>query len=121
MKTKITMLLSFILMTSASLFAQNFPRLSVEERVKGIMEKLAPLNLDAIQTTKTDSVFTQSYRMQSNMMDSLRASGERPDRNVFEKMTNDRDAKLKAIFTEAQYKKYKDEVEATLRPQRRNN
>ncbi|MFS8082588.1 MAG: hypothetical protein ACMG51_03985 [Ginsengibacter sp.] len=121
MKTKITMLLSFILMTTASVFAQNYQRPSVEERVKGIMEKMAPLTLDAAQTTKTDSVFTQFYRMQNNMMDSIRATGERPDRSVFEKVMNDRDAKLKGIFTDAQYKKYKDEVEATLRPQRRSN
>jgi hypothetical protein len=33
-------------------------------------------------------------------------------------MMNDRDDKLKAIFTPEQFKKYKDEVEATLRPQR---
>lgn len=121
MKTKITLLLSFILMTTASVFAQNGQRLSVEERVKGIMEKMAPLKLDAAQTIKTDSVFTQTYRLQMGMMDSIRASGERPDRSIFEKVTNDRDAKLKAIFTDDQYKKYKDEVEATLRPQRKSN
>ncbi|MEP7080898.1 MAG: hypothetical protein ABI784_09215 [Ginsengibacter sp.] len=121
MKTKITFLLSFILIATASVFAQNFQRPSVEERVKGIMEKMAPLNLDASQLTKTDSVFTQYYRMQNNMMDSIRATGERPDRSVFEKIMGDRDAKLKAIFTDAQYKKYKDEVEATLRPQRKSN
>ena len=121
MKTKITLLLSFILMATASVFAQNGQRMSTEERVKGIMEKMAPLNLDAAQTIKTDSVFTQSYRLQGHMMDSIRATGERPDRSVFEKVMNDREAQLKAIFTDAQYKKYKDEVEATLRPQRRSN
>ena len=52
------------------------------------------------------------------MREDARASGTRPDRSVFEKMMNDRDDKLKAIFTNEQYKKYKDEVEATLRPQR---
>ena len=121
MKTKITLLLSFILMATASVFAQNYQRPSVEERVKGIMEKMTPLNLDAAQTTKTDSVFTQTYRLQGHMMDSIRATGERPDRSVFEKVMADRDAQLKAIFTADQYKKYKDEVEATLRPQRRSN
>jgi len=36
-------------------------------------------------------------------------------------MMNDRDDKLKAIFTDDQYKKYKDHVEASLRPQRNRN
>lgn len=52
-------------------------------------------------------------------MEDARASGERPDRSVFEKMTADRDEKLKAIFTAEQFTKFKNELEATLRPQRR--
>jgi hypothetical protein len=34
-------------------------------------------------------------------------------------MSTERDEKLKAIFTEDQFKKYKDEVEPSMRPQRR--
>ncbi|MGH2564547.1 MAG: hypothetical protein ACRDE5_08540, partial [Ginsengibacter sp.] len=55
---------------------------------------------------------------QDKMREDARASGNRPDRSVFEKMRNDRDEKLKAIFTDDQYKKFKDEVEPTMRPQR---
>ena len=67
---------------------------------------------------KTTAVFTDFYTAQDKMREDARASGNRPDRSVLEKMTNDRDEKLKAIFTDDQYKKFKDEIEPTLRPQR---
>ena len=100
-------------------FAQQ-QRQTVEERVKGVMEKLKSLlKLDDDQAKKTDSAFTNYYQAQQKMMEEMRASGTRPDRSVFEKITNDRDTKLKTIFSADQYKKFKDEVEETLRPQRR--
>ena len=68
---------------------------------------------------KTTAVFTDFYTTQDKMREDARASGNRPDRSAMEKIMNDRDEKLKAIFTDEQYKKYKAEVEATLRPQRR--
>jgi hypothetical protein len=55
-------------------------------------------------------------------MDKLRESmqpGTPPDRSVFEKLVTDRDEKLKGIFSADQFKKFKDEVEPALRPQRR--
>ena|SRR5690606_10659024 len=119
MKAKITLLFSLLLVSGLITFAQQ-QRQSVEERVKGVMEKLTPLKLDADQAKKTDSVFTSYYQAQTKMMEEMRASGSRPDRSVFEKITADRDEKLKAVFTADQYKKFKDEIEETLRPQRRN-
>jgi periplasmic protein CpxP/Spy len=121
MKTKISLLLSFILMATISSFAQAPQRRTVEERVKLVMEKLSALNLDQSQAQKTDSVFVDYYKAQEKMREDARASGERPDRSVFEKMTNDRNEKLKAIFTADQFTKYKNEVEATLRPQRQRS
>jgi hypothetical protein len=121
MKTKITMLFAFILMATTGIYAQGMQRRSVPERVKATMDKLTPaLNLDASQQTKTDSVFTDYYNAQMKMFQDARESGNRPDRSQFEKMMQDRDAKLKDIFTADQYTKFKNEVEATLRPQRQN-
>jgi hypothetical protein len=119
MKTKITVLLSFILMASISSFAQGFQQRTVAERVKATMDKLSPLSLDESQMQKTGDVFTDYYTAQDKMRADARASGQRPDRSTFEKMSSDRNEKLKAIFTADQYTKYKNEVEATLRPQRR--
>ncbi len=83
------------------------------------MDKITdPLSLNASQVSSTDSVFTEFYTAQNKMREDARASGTRPDRSVFEKLASDRDEKLKAIFTADQYTKFKNEVEATLRPQR---
>ena len=119
MKTKITMLIAFILIATTGIYAQGMQRRSVPERVKMTMDKITPaLNLDATQQTSTDSVFTNFYTTQMKMFQDARDSGERPDRSQFEKLRDDRDTKLKAIFTDDQYTKFKNEVEATLRPQR---
>lgn len=119
MKTKITMFIAILFAITINANAQGMQRMTVEERVKAAMDKMTtPLNLDTAEQSKTAAVFTDFYTAQNKMREDARASGTRPDRSVFEKMTNDRDDKLKAIFTDEQYKKYKDEVEATLRPQR---
>ena len=117
MKTKISLLLSFILMATISSFAQAPQRRTVEERVKFVMEKLSALNLDQSQAQKTDSVFVDYYKAQEKMREDARASGNRPGRSVYQKMMTDRDEKLKAIFTAEQYTKFKNEVEDSLRPQ----
>ncbi len=53
----------------------------------------------------------------------MRAGGNPPDREQMrektEKMNADRDEKLKKIFNEQQYKKWKEEIEPNMRPQRR--
>ncbi len=119
MKTKITMLFAFILMATTGIYAQGMQRRTVPERVKMTMDKITPaLNLDATQQASTDSVFTDFYTSQMKMFQDARSSGERPDRDQMQKLRDDRDAKLKEIFTADQYNKWKNEVEASLRPQR---
>jgi len=119
MKTKITMFIALLFAITINANSQGMQRMTVAERVKATMDKMTtPLNLDTAEQSKTAAVFTDFYTAQTKMREDARASGTRPDRSVFEKMMNDRDDKLKAIFTDEQYKKYKDEVEATLRPQR---
>jgi hypothetical protein len=122
MKTKITRLIALILMATTGIFAQGMQRRTVPERVKATMDKITPaLNLDASQQSRTDSAFTDYYTAQMKMFQDARASGNRPDRSEFEKLSADRDAKLKAIFTADQYTKFKNEVEDSLRPQRQSH
>lgn len=124
MKTKIPMLVAFLFGAIISVNAQQqgMQRRTVEERVKATMDKLTtPLSLDQAEQDKTTAVFTDYYTSQDKMREDARASGNRPDRSVVEKMMNDRDEKLKGIFTDDQYKKFKGEVEPTLRPQRQQN
>lgn len=120
MKSKITVIFALLMFSGLIIFAQQ-QRQTVEDRVKNVMEKLkSPLKLDDDQVKKTDSVFTNYYQAQQKMMGEMRTSGTRPNRSVFEKITTDRDEKLKTILSADQYKQFKDEVEETLRPQRRN-
>jgi hypothetical protein len=115
MKTKILMLLAlFFAITTVTKAQQGTQRRTVEERVKSAMDKLVtPLTLDQAEQDKTTVVFTDYYTARNKMREDARASGNRPDRNVFEKMTNDRDEKLKAIFTDEQYKKFKEEYKGS--------
>lgn len=122
MKTKISMLIAFLFAATISTQAQQgMQRMSVEDRVKMVMGKISDtLKLDKTQQDKTASVFTDFFTSQNKMREDARASGIRPDRSEFEKMANSRDEKLKTIFTDDQFKKFKDEVEPTLRPQHRS-
>ncbi len=120
MKSKISMLVALLFAVTMGVNAQGMQRRTVEERVKSVMDKLTDsLTLDQSEQDKTSAVFKDFYTAQDKMREDAQASGNRPDRSVFEKMTNDRDDKLKAIFSADQYTKYKDHVEASLRPQRR--
>ncbi|HVZ95547.1 MAG TPA: hypothetical protein VG847_01630 [Chitinophagaceae bacterium] len=123
MKTKIAMLAAFLFSAIIGVHAQQggMSRPTVEQRVKMTMDKLAPLNLTADEQTKTEAVFTDFYNQQTKMFEDARSSGTRPDREAFQKLTSDRDDKLKAIFTDDQYKKFTDEIEPTLRGRRGGN
>lgn len=95
-------------------------RRTVEENVKMVMEKLGELKLDKDQTAKTDTTFTHYFKDRDKMFEEMRSNnGDRSQ--MREKMTalmTDRDEQLKKIFTEAQYKKWKEEIEPSMRPQR---
>ena len=117
------MIVAFLIATATATNAQQqgFQRKTVEERVQSAMEKVAdPLKLDKDQQDKTNAVFMDFYKGQDKMREDARSSGNRPDRSVFEKMMNERDEKLKAIFNDDQFKKFKDEIAPSMRPQRRN-
>ena len=82
MKTKIIMLIAFILIATTDIYAQGFQRRTVPERVKMTMEKLAPLSLDATQQHNTDSVFTDFFTAQQKMLQDARVfrQASRPKR-----------------------------------------
>ena len=123
MKKQILMVLSFALIGVVTLQAQGqMPRRTVEERVKIVKEKLVDFKLDNDKSVQTDSVFSSFYRSIDKMREEMMSGGGQPDREVmrekFQKLAAERDEKLKKIFTEDQYKKWKDVIEPTLRPQR---
>jgi protein CpxP len=96
------------------------PRMSPEERIKFVIEKMAPLKLDSVTKAKADVIITDFVNGQQKATDEVRAAGG--DREAMmakrKEFSDARDVKLKAILTEAQYKQWKDEIEPSLRPQR---
>ncbi len=128
MKKQMLLAATAALLSIASVNAQgggNFQRRTPEERLKPIHEKLdSAFKPDASKMALLDSVFMNSFREQDKKMDELRAGGGQPDRDammaVRQKLTDERDAKLKAILTEAQMKTWKDDIEPSMRQQRGN-
>lgn len=123
-KTMVALMLA-ITISGISALAQGggggFQQRPVEERVKNVLEKLAPLNLDKSQSDKTDTIFTEYYKAMDKAIADMRASGSF-DREAMtkkrEELGDARDEKLKKLWTADQFKKFKDEIEATLRPGR---
>ncbi|MEI7472147.1 MAG: hypothetical protein WCJ85_07805 [Chitinophagaceae bacterium] len=102
----------------------GFQRRTVEERVAKVhavldsaFEKPAASFLTAV-----DTVFTNYYKAQDAKREELMAGGGQVDRDAmraaFQELTDKRDEKLKGLFSESQMKKWKDEIEPSLRPQR---
>ena len=95
-------------------------RMSPEEKIKMTIEKMVSLKLDADTKVKADAIITEYVNGQQKAMDEIRANGG--DRDAMQakrkELSDARDARLKAIFTEAQMKQWKDEIEPSMRPQR---
>ncbi|HTL08882.1 MAG TPA: hypothetical protein VL307_11510 [Chitinophagaceae bacterium] len=124
MKKKLLLLAGLAIFTVCTVSAQGggMQRMPIPERVKMIMDKLTDFKLDKDKTAETDSAFTNYFRSQEKAMQDMRASGQQPDREKMmetrKKLMDERDEKLKKIFTDEQFKKWKDEIEPTTRPQR---
>ena len=101
----------------------NFQRRTPEERLKPVHEKMdSAFKLDAAKMVLVDSIFIQSFRDSDKKMDEIRAAGGDRDAMMAarQKATDERDAKLKVVLTEAQMKTWKDEIEPSMRQQRGN-
>jgi len=126
MKLKVVMVLALVLCGAVMVNAQqgNFPQRTVEERVKSVHDKLdSAFKFDAAKQGKIDSVFASYFRQQDKVREELRGGGERPDREtVIAKMQpaiDSRDKELKTILSEAEFKKWKEEIEPAMIQQRR--
>jgi len=126
MKFKVVMVLALILCGAVIVNAQqgNYPQRTVEERVKSVHDKLdSAFKFDAAKQGKIDSAFATYFRQQDKVREELRSGGERPDREtVMAKMqpvVDSRDKELKTILSEAEFKKWKEEIEPAMIQQRR--
>ena len=122
MKRQLVAFLVIMLAATVAMQAQpggGFQRPSVEDRVKRVHGKIdSAFKLEATKLANVDSIFANYYRAQDAKRDELRAGGTM-DREVMttemRKLSDARDEKLKLIFTEDQYKIWKEQIEASLR------
>lgn len=114
----------FVLAASVTAVAQGggFQRRTVEERVKRIHDKLdSAFKLESAKLAKADSAFASYYRASDKMRDDAvaAAGGGQPDfqgmRDKMQPLTDARDKELKAILGDDNFKKFKDEIEPSLR------
>ncbi len=118
------MIAAVLLAVTVAANAQGgFQRRTVEERLKAIDEKIAVFNLEKTKKDQADTVFTHYFKAVDIKREDMRSSGSMDRekmREEMQKLSGDRDDKLKNIFTIDQFKKWKDEIEPSLRPQRPN-
>ncbi len=98
----------------------GFQRRTVEERVKTIHEKMdSAFKPGAKKLTDIDSLFSTYYKAQDKLREEMMSGGERPDpqmmREKMQPFVTERDDKLKKVLTEEQFKKWKDEIEPSMR------
>ena len=100
-------------------------RRSVEERVQIVHAKMdSAFKLDADKLTKVDTVFANYYRQQNKLREELSSGGDRPDfqvmREKMQPLIEARDKELKIVLTDEQFKKWKEEIEPSMMPRRRD-
>ena len=120
---KKTIIISMLLIAtgSMSVMAQGggFQQRTPEERLKQVHFKLdSAFKLDATKMALVDSVFLNSYIAADKMREEFMNSGSQDFQAMREKMQpiNDaRDAKLKPLLGDDNYKIWKELIEPTLR------
>ena len=111
-----TLLLACSILFSMNLLAQQREMPPPAERATRTVERLKPeLNLTDAQVKDVTPIYTSFFEG----VDALRSGGQRPSPAARQKLTEDRDAKLKKVLDEAQMKKLK-ELEEQMRQRRPN-
>ncbi len=124
MKRKILLLVTIIFTSIMASNAQGgFQRLTIEERVKRVHDKMdSAFKLEPAKLANVDSIFTDFYKGQAKVREDMMNGGGQFDREaMMEKMkplTDDRDAKLKAVLGDDNYKIWKDKIEPDMMPRR---
>lgn len=125
MKKKVLLLMTVVLIHFSTIMAQApMQRQTPEERTKATLEKLDTLQISKDQKSKLASVFTDLFTAQQKAMEEMRASGSF-DRDAMQAKRKELDAesnaRVKEILNADQYKKWIDEIQPSLRPQRKAN
>ena len=121
MKKQLVVLVAALFITVGA-FAQGQQRMTVDERVALAMDKIeAGLKPSEAVRSGAKTILIDFYTSQQKAMEEMRASGNMDREKMMEtrkKLSDERDVRLKAIFTPEQMTKWTSEVEPSLRPQR---
>ena len=120
MKKKFLLFAAILLAGTIAVNAQGggFQRRTVEERVQSIHQKIdSAFKLDAVKLTQVDSVFANYYRSTDKLREELIAGGgdRSAMREKMQPLTDARDKELKVLFGDDNFKKWKDEIEPSMR------
>lgn len=123
MKNLIVLAALFLFAGSVSVMAQGGgQRRTVEERVNMTHQKIdSAFKLDAAKLAQADSAFATYYRGTDKVRQDLMAAsnGQRPDfqtmREKMQPLMEARDKDLKVILGDDNFKKWKEEIEPTMR------
>lgn len=121
MKRSTIVFMLLIATGSLSVMAQggSFQQRTPEERLKPVHYKIdSAFKPDAAKMAKVDSIFLASYAEIDKMREEFRTSGSKDIQAMREKMKpiNDaRDAKLKPLLGDDNFKIWKEQIEPTLR------
>ena len=110
--------IAILLAGSISIMAQGGgPRRTVEERLTRINEKMdSAFKLAPAKLVQVDSVFATWYRASDKVRDEAMASGDRAGmREKMQPFTDARDKDLKPLLGDDNFKKWKDEIEPSMR------
>lgn len=126
MKKALFGLLLLLGISQVSLAQDQRQRKSPEERTKEVMVLMQALNLDEATTTKVNTVFTDFFTKQQDAIRQYRQEGNNDREAIMAKrkeLMDARDAQLKTILSEEQYKKYLSDVQPQIsaRPQKSSN
>jgi len=96
-------------------------RRTPEERTKRVVDTLTTVfKLDNTVSGQVQTAFMDYYKEQDKLRESMMNGGDRTAMQpAMQKLSEDRDAKLKKALSEEQFKKFKDEIEPAVMPRRR--
>jgi periplasmic protein CpxP/Spy len=123
-KLILIMLVSFGVTLTASAQGGGWQRQTPEQRVAAIHKKLdSAFKLEASKLATLDTALTVLFKKQDEKMMEMMAGGTRPDRETMmaerKKYSDARDEMIKAMVSAEQYAIWKETIEPSMRPQRR--
>jgi len=120
MKIKIVLAGMMLIALTLGSYAQGGggQRRTAEERTKRAVDTVTSVfKLDEAQQAQVQTAFMDYNTAMDKMRESMQG-GTRPDRTAFEKLTTERDEKLKKALSADQFKKCKEDIEPAMRPGR---